>query len=74
LAFNRSSELGDRGRSVAEQTPKRQLEVPLRQPMQVQLRQKLPDLTGPAGEQRQDPAQKPLLQTAHSRAADRDDD
>ena len=58
-------------RPLAQKTPQRQVEVTLRQPVQVELRQQLSDLSRPPLEQRQDPALKALLQPPHSRPAHR---
>ena len=54
-------------RPVAEQAAQCQLEVPLRQPMQVEPRQQLADLLGAPLEQWQHRALEALFQTAHPR-------
>ena len=58
---------GRQGRPVAQQASQSQLEVSLRQPMQVELGQQLGHLEGASLEQRQDAALKALLQTSNPR-------
>src|SRR2546426_763692 len=72
LAFSRAIDAADSGAAAPRQPSQRQIEVPVGQPVQVQLGQEPPHFLRPPLEQRQQPTLEAPLQSPHPRPPHRD--